>query len=276
MPKDREFDELHYLRDENRRLRDLLRVHTEPLEVLLERRQFRVFRKNPSDDLLLPREEFLDEYYRKLHGYAFRLFLRDVIKHQNFFQTDNVARYATAAVTAGYLGYLLSLGLVAGTGDGYQLVRRPVKSFGETLEWYVAEVLRREFGYESIRGVKFKRPRVGGDYDVLGKFNGSLLYIEVKSSPPKQIYAAEIAAFLERVADLLPELAVFFVDTELRMKDKVVLLFEEELAKRYARPPAVVRLEKELFRIDDRIFIINAKDSVVGNMERILARYFRR
>jgi hypothetical protein len=136
--------------------------------------------------------------------------------------------------------------------------------------------LKRELSFESVWGVKFKRPSVGGDYDVLAKFNGSVLYIEVKSSPPKQVYPTEISAFLGRVSDLMPEVAIFFMDTELRMKDKIVPLFEAELAKKYVAPPEVARMEKELFQIDNRIFIINAKDNIVSNIERVLDRYFRR
>lgn len=276
MPKDSEFDELVYLRRENRRLRKSLSMLTVPINVLLKRRGFKVFSQNPSEDLLLPSEEFLDDYYRMLHRYSFRLFLRDIIKQQNFFRIENVTRYATADVTADYLRYLLSIGLITETGDSYQLTLRPVKSFGETLEWYVAEILKREFCFESVWGVKFKRPRIGGDYDVLGKFDGSILYLEVKSSPPKQVYAGEVSAFLDRVSDLLPEIAVFFMDTELRMKDKIVPMFEDELAKKYAVPPAVMRMEKELFQIENRIFIINAKDSIISNIEKVLDRYFRR
>ena len=276
MPRDREFDELVYLRNENRRLRESLNLHTSPLEVLLKRRGFKVFSKDPREDLLLPSEEFIDAYYRMLHRYSFRLFLRDVIKHQTFFRVENVTRYATADVTSDYLQYLLSLGVVSETEGGFQLAGRLVRSFGETLEWYTAEILKREFCFESMWGVKFKRPSVGGDYDVLGKFNGSVLYIEVKSSPPKQVYPGEISAFLGRVSDLLPEVAVFFMDTELRMKDKIVPMFEEELEKKHAVAPEVERMEKELFRIGDRIFIINAKDNIVGNIERVLDRHFRR
>ena len=276
MPKERELDELVYLRDENRRLRRSLNTLTAPLDVLLKRRGFRIFKRAPSGDLLLPAEEFLDEYFRMLHRYSFRLFIRDVIKYQDFFQVENVTRYATDGVTADYLRYILSIGLIAKTEDGYQLARRPVKSFGATLEWYVAEILKREFCFESIWSVKFKRPCIGGDYDVLGRFNGSVLYIEVKSSPPKQIYAAGISAFFDRVSDLLPEIAVFFMDTELRMKDKIVPMVEDELAKKHALPPAVTRMEKELFQIDNRIFIINAKDSIERNLEKVMKSYFRR
>jgi hypothetical protein len=276
MPRDRDFDELSRLRNENRRLRQALNIHTSPLEVLLRRRGFRVFNREPRDDLLLPSEEFLDDYYLMLHRYSFRLFLRDVIKHQDLFRTEDVARYATADVTADYLRYLLSVGIIAEANGGFRLAGGRIRSFGETLEWYVAEILKREFAFEAMWGVKFKRPRVGGDYDVLGKFNGSVIYIEVKSSPPKQVYQTEISAFLERVADLLPEVAVFFMDTELRMKDKIVPMFEDELAKKFTLPPEVARIEKELFQIDNRIFIINSKDNVVSNIERALDKYFRK
>jgi hypothetical protein len=275
MPEDGAFDELSYLRNEVKRLRKSLNILTPGLGTILRRRGFRVYKKEPSDDLLLPSPEFIDDYYRMLHKYSFRLFLRDVIKHQEFFTPEQVSRYATADVTGEYLDYLAGTGLARKKGDGFSLPVH-VKSFGETLEWYVAEVFKREFGAEAIWGVKFKRPKVGGDYDVIAKFDGSLFYVEAKSSPPKQIYENEISAFLDRVSDFSPEISVFLMDTELRMKDKIVPMFEKELRKRYTETPAVGRIEKELFQIGDRIFIINAKDSIVQNIEKVLHRYFRR
>jgi Holliday junction resolvase-like predicted endonuclease len=275
MPEERAFEELSYLREEVRRLRASLNRLTPRLEIILRRRGFRIYKKEPSEDLLIPSAEFVDDYYTMLHKYSFRLFLREVIKHQNFFTLREVTRYATAEVTGEYLHYISRLGLVSEKNGGYALGRR-IKSFGETLEWYVAEVFEREFGAESVWGVKFRRRKVGGDYDVIAKFDGSLFYVEVKSSPPRQIYDNEIAAFLDRVSDLSPEIAAFFMDTELRMKDKIVPMFEAELKRRSPVPPEVRRMEKELFQISGRIFIVNAKESIVGNIERVLSRYFRR
>ncbi len=243
--------------------------------MLLRRRGFTIYKKEPVDDLLIPSKKFLDAYYRMLHKYSFRLFLRDVIKHQKPFSLEQVTRYASPSVTKEYLDYLLSLRLVNKSRNGYVLAKGPLTSFGTTLEWYVAEVFRREFGAESVWGVKFRRPKVGGDYDVIAKFEGSLFYVEVKSSPPKQIYDSEIAAFLDRVADLAPAIAVFLMDTELRMKDKLVPMFEKELARRFLDPPPVLRVERELFQINDRIFIVNAKESIVGNLERVSGEYYR-
>ena len=275
MSEDNTFDELSYLRNEVKRLRHSLNVLTPRLGVILKRRGFPVYKKEPGDDLLVPAENLLDDYYGMLHKYSFRLFLRDVIKHQDFFTLDKVTRYATSGVTGEYIEYLKELGLTKKLDSGFALSRH-IKSFGETLEWFVAEVFRREFGAEAMWGVKFKRPNVGGDYDVIAKLDGALLYAEVKSSPPKQIYESEISAFLDRVEDLAPEISVFFMDTELRMKDKIVPMFEEELKKRASFPPEVMRIEKELFQIRDRIFIINSKDSIVRNLEAALNWYLRR
>ncbi len=275
MPENRDFDELSYLREEVRRLRESLNLLTPKLDVILRRRGFRVYKREPSEDLLLPSQEFIDDYYAMLHKYSFRLFLRDVIKHQHFFTHESVTRYATDRVTAEYLEYIEGVGLAGRQDGGYALTRR-IKSFGETLEWYIAEVIRREFGAEASWGVKFKRPKIGGDYDVIAKLDGALLYAEVKSSPPKQIYDNEIAAFLDRVSDLSPEISIFLMDTELRMKDKIVPMFDAELKRRSESPPEITRMERELFQISGRIFIINAKKSIVGNIERVLARYFRR
>ena len=275
MPDDHDAGELEFLRNEVRRLRRTLDLLTPSLDMLLKRRGFRVYKKEPRSDLLLPDEPFRDVFYKTLHKYSFRLFLRDVIKYQERFTLEQVTRYTTTRVIRTYLAYLLDIGLIREGAAGYSLVHRPITSFGPTLEWYVAEFLRQEFGAEVLWGVKFRRPNVGGDYDVLARLDNALLYAEVKSSPPKQVMDSEIAAFLDRVDDLAPEAALFLMDTELRMKDKVVPMFEQELAKRMDKPSPVVRIERELFHIQDRIFIMNAKESIGRNIEKVVARFFQ-
>ena len=272
---DESIDELAYLRREVRRLRSVITRLTPGLDVLLKRRGFTIYKKEPSDDLLVPAKKYQPRYYRMLHKYSFRLLLRDVIKQQEQFTSEQVTRYATPGVTKKYLDYLLSVKLLSKKKRGSLAAKRPVKSFGETLEWYVAQVFTREFGSEAVWGVKFKRPKVGGDYDVIAKFDGALCYVEVKSSPPKQIYDSEVAAFLDRVEDLSPEIAVFLMDTELRMKDKIVPMFEKELAHRSPYPPAVTRMERELFTVQDRIFIINAKEDIIRNLQKVLSRHYK-
>ena len=292
MSEDEIQDEVLHLRAEIKRLRKSLAELTSPLPVVLRRRGFRIFKKEPADDLLLPEERFINEYYRLLQKYSFRLFLRDVIHHQHLFTIRDVTRYSTQEVTEEYTSFLLRIRLIErneGT-DSYRLKKIPIKSFGPTLEWFLSEIFKREFAAEAVWGTKFKRPVVGGDYDVIAKVDSSLLSVEVKSSPPKQIYAKEISAFFDRLFDLLPDFAIFFMDTELRMKDKIVPMFEDEIKKRSSHElssfldipvslqelPPVVRMEKELFQIQNKIFIINAKDSVVNNLEKVVRRFFRR
>lgn len=59
-------------------------------------------------------------------------------------------------------------------------------------------------------------------------------------------------------------------------------MFEDELRARFITPSAVKRIEKELFEIKGSginmpdLFIINAKDSIESNIEKVLARYYRR
>ncbi len=273
---DQSFDELSSLRAEVRRLRRVLNRLTPGIDVLLKRRGFTVYKKEPPDDLLVPAKKYLGNYYRMLHKYSFRLFLRDVIQHQDLFTLEDVTRYATASVTREYIDYLLSVKLIRKKAKGYFIAGGPITSFGATLEWFIAEMFRREFAADTVWGVKFRRPKVGGDYDVIAKFDGLLLYVEVKSSPPKQIYDSEITAFLDRVEDLAPAVAVFLMDTELRMKDKLVPMFEKELARRFDDPPRVLRMERELFQIRDRIFVINAKESFVQNFERVMGWHYQK
>ena len=274
--RDESRKEIISLRAEVKRLRKTLNKQPPAMDVLLKRRGFTVYKKEPAADLLIPSKRYLSSYYRMLHKYSFRLFLRDVIKRQDFFTLSSVTRYAVPSVTQDYLDYLLSVKLIGKKDGGYILVTRPIRSFGETLEWYIAEVLKREFRAEAVWGVKFKRPRVGGDYDVIARFDGALFYAEVKSSPPKQIYDSEIVAFLDRIDDLAPSISVFLMDTELRMKDKLVPMFEKELQRRYKKPPQVVRMERELFQIQNRIFIVNAKESIIGNIEKVTGWFFRK
>lgn len=274
-------EEIDFLKSEVRRLRKVLSELTPSLSVMLKRRGFRVYKKEPSEDLFIPEEKFIDAYYEMLKKYSFRLFLRDVIKHQPLFTLAQVTRYATKQVTEEYIKYLEKVGMVIPQGESFLMTKGPIKSFGETLEWFIAQIFRREFYTDAIWGLKMKMRTIGGDYDLLAKIDGSILYMEIKSSPPKQIYQKEISAFFERVYDMMPEIAIFLVDTELRMKDKIVPMFEDELKVSFSSPPEVKRMERELFEIVNetgrqKMFIINTKDSIINNIEKVLIRYFRK
>jgi hypothetical protein len=267
-------NEIKTLKAEIRRLRKELSELGPSLEFLLKRRGFTIYKNEPSEDLVLPEKRYVNTYYEKLKKYSFRLFLRDVIKYQNYFTLDKVTKFTTQEVSSQFTGYLLKRGIIEPYRKGYRLKKRPIKSFGETLEWFIARLISKDFQTETTWGIKFKRPKVGGDYDLIAKIDSSILYMEIKSSPPKQIYDREIKAFFDRLEDLSPEISVFFVDTELRMKDKIVPMFEYELKRRYRKSLSVERIVKELFHINKKIFIINSKVSISTNIGTILSFAF--
>jgi hypothetical protein len=63
------------------------------------------------------------------------------------------------------------------------------------------------------------------------------------------------------------------------MKDKLVVMFEEELERKYGRESKafypVERLIEELFHVRHRIFIVNSKKEVVENFHICLKDYLQ-
>lgn len=253
------------------------------VERMLKMRGIKVFRKNPTDRLFFPPHLSpfqKSRFYEMMKKYSFRLVLRDMIKYQDRFHIQDLTRYCSAKVVQGYCNLLCEIGIIIKTGKGtYRTSVSPLYSFGPTLEWYIAEIFKREFASPAIYGVSVKQTPSGGDYDVIASWNGRLVYIEVKSSPPKGIESSEVTTFFSRIEDLLPEVAFLFNDTQLRMKDKLVVMVEEELKKRYGKGSKrlypVQRLVAELFHVQNRIFIVNSKKDIVENFQICLKHHLR-
>ena len=252
-----------------------------PVEDMLRMRGMEVFQKNPTDQLFFPPDlppSHKTRFYEMMNKYSFRLVLRDIIKGQDRFRAQELTHYCSLKVARNYCKLLRQMGVIVRNGkESFRTLVSPLYSFGQTLEWFVAEMLKRAFASPAIYGVTVKGTASGGDYDVMASWNRRLVYVEVKSSPPKGIELSEVATFLSRVEDLQPDVAILFEDTQLRMKDKLVVLFEEELKNRYGawsslRYP-VERLVDELFHIQSRIFIVNSKKDVVGNFSICLRHY---
>jgi len=254
-----------------------------PVERMLKMRGIHVFRKNPTARLFFPADLsplYKDRLYEMMKKYSFRLVLRDMIKYQEGFRVQDLTHYCSSRVVQGYCDLLHEMGTITKNGRGkYRTCISPLYSFGPTLEWFIAEVFKREFSSPAIYGVRVKKTPSGGDYDVIASWNQRLVYVEVKSSPPKGVELNEISSFFSRVNDLLPEVALLFNDTQLRMKDKLVVMFEEELEKRYGRESKtlypVERLIGELFHVQNHVFIVNSKKDVVENFQYCLKHHLR-
>ncbi len=253
------------------------------VEKMLKMRGLQVFRKNPTDRLFFSPEFsafYKTQFYEMMKRYSFRLVLRDMIKHQDRFRIQDLTHYCSSKVAKGYCDLLCEMGAIIKKGRGWYRIRvSPLYSFGPTLEWFIAEMFKREFASPAIYGVNVKKTPSGGDYDVIASWNRRLVYVEVKSSPPKGVESSEVATFFSRTEDLLPEVAILFNDTQLRMKDKLVVMFEEELERRYGRKSQtfypVERLIEELFHVQHRLFIVNSKKDVMGNFQICLKDHLR-
>jgi len=242
------------------------------LRAALNERGLKVYRCNPTDRLLLPEgapDEAQERLYALLNRYSFRLYLRDAIR-LGLFRPEELTRFCSRAAALRYGRFLESIGAATPEGDALRLTR-PVSSLGPTLEWYVARLFERELLAPAIYGVKFRGLEAGGDFDVIAWLAGELAYAEVKSSPPKGIEVAEVSAFLRRREHLCPALSFFIVDTELRMKDKIVPLFEAA-----APHQPVVRLHAELFRAGIATYIVNSRRGIAANIRRCLLEWRRR
>ena len=253
------------------------------VEGMLRMRGIQVFRKNPTDRLFFSPElppSYKNQFYETMKKYSFRLVLRDIIKHQDQFRVRDLIHYCSPKVAKRYCDLLEEMGAIAKEGMGkYRTEVSPIYSFGPTLEWFIAEMFKREFASPALYGVHVKKTPSGGDYDVIAFWNRRLIYVEVKSSPPKGVELGEVKTFFSRIDDLLPDVAILFNDTQLRMKDKLVVMFEEELERRYGKEAktlhSVERLVEELFHIRHRIFIVNSKKDVGENFRVCLRDYLQ-
>jgi hypothetical protein len=151
----------------------------------------------------------------------------------------------------------------------------PARSFGGTLEWWLARELAERFGCEAAFGVRSGAAGVGGDLDVVATCEGKLVYVEAKSSPPKHLTPEEIGAFLLRVRALRPDVTLFVVDTALRLSDKVLPLVAEALARTATAPLEPRRLFRETWALTPHLFLVNAKEELIENVGRALAEGLR-
>lgn len=274
--------ELRGLKQEIKEIKDQLEKKNIPIQDKLKIRGFIYLSGNPRENLVLPQNcdaEVEEQFYQLMKKYSFRIFLRDVLKSSNFIRIDSLTRFCSKETAEKYLKILAKYHLLEETAPAcYQLKNPLISDLGDTLEWFVAKVLEREFYASASWGVKLRNTGVGGDYDVIASVEGLLIYVEVKSSPPKHVEMSEISAFLDRAESLKPDFSIFLEDTELRMKDKIVKMFEEVLEKRYGRETQknhpVRRFLEELFQIDHRIFIINSRPDLVSNLGFCLKNYF--
>ena len=216
-------------------------------------------------DLPFPRDlagEDADRVAARLGHYAFRLFLRGAILARGPFRPEDATRYLDAAGAARAAEDLVELGLAVRLPDGCVRLRQLPRSFGGTLEWWVARELARRLAADVAFGVRSGAPGVGGDLDVVAALEGKLVYVELKSGPPKHLMAAEVGAFLRRIRALRPHASVLALDTALRLADKVLPMLAE--AARPTDPPR--RIRRDVWLVAPRLYAVSARQDLIENL----------
>lgn len=209
-----------------------------------------------------------------LGHYAFRLFLRGAIQRSSGFLPSETTRYLTPAQSRKYAEILVDLDLAEGLARNRYRLKWTDASFGGILEWYIGRELERRYGFDVATGVKLHARGEGGDLDVIAAAEGKLVYVEAKSSPPRNLAVSEIAAFCRRLNLLHPDVALFVVDTALRLSDKVVPMLAEEFQRHVRTIPKPKRIAGQLWALTPRIYAVNGSRDLVENISRAIAAGF--
>ncbi len=210
-----------------------------------------------------------------LDHYAFRLFLRGAIQKPEGFLPAETTRYIVPEQSAKYADALAALDLAETIANGRYRLKYPARSFGGTLEWYVGRELARRFGFEVATGIKLHVSGLGGDLDVVAAAEGKLIYLELKSSPPRNLAANEITAFCDRLNLLRPDLSLFVVDTALRLSDKIVPMFLAEFQRRGCGISGKKRIAAQLWALTPRVYLVNGSRDLIMNVGKAIGAGFR-
>lgn len=231
----------------------------------------RGFRPRPlAPDLPFPADlapERAEAIARRLAHYAFRLFLRGAILAGGPFRPEEATRYVDTAAAGRMALDLFRLGLAAPAGRGTWRLRHKARTFGGTLEWWVGRELSRRLALDVATGVRSGAAGVGGDLDLVAAAEGKLVYLELKSSPPKHVSREELSAFVRRVRAVRPHLSVLVVDTALRLSDKVL----PDLVSAVGRGTVPRRVLRENFRVARGLYAVNARQDLIENVCAVIA-----
>jgi hypothetical protein len=243
----------------------------EPMRMLV-RRGLRPA-KTPADVPFPPQldPELADRIAGWLGHYAFRLFLRGAIQKAEGFRPAETTRYLTSKQLETYAGILVDLGIGEKISPDRYRLKWQARSFGGTLEWYVGRELERRFGFEVAMGVKLHARGAGGDLDVVAAAEGKLVYVELKSSPPKNLAVNEVAAFFDRLNLLHPDLSLFVVDTALRLSDKVVPMLLKECRSRGLANSGLRLVGGRLWSVTPYLYAVNGSRDLMGNIGKAVA-----
>ncbi|MBI2908683.1 MAG: hypothetical protein HYX92_13660 [Chloroflexi bacterium] len=259
------------------------------VEAVLRRRGFKYGGEGDPRKLIFPSNRGLkdsEEYYKLMSKISFRKLLKLVEEKSGLVERADLVRICSEPKLSHRLRFLEENGMANRSGNDAWQLSQSGAAFGYTLEAYVAQVCEAEFAGPSKWGVQIEGLKCGGDFDVFSWFDPALAYIECKTTLPDKVPEAQVRNFLQRAEELAPELAILLVDTDsslnplLETINRIVLPImrkasgiadpEWQPGRPFMVPPR--GFDGIHFGLQ-RVFVVNAKPSIVGNI-RLCLRYY--
>lgn len=230
---------------------------------LLKERGFKILELKDKK-LIFPEDEiFFNDYFKNLRSYYFRRILQDTIKKKEF--DDNFVHKLKKkwgeVVVERYLQKLLNYGILKKSNSFYESKFKDIDNIGNTLEWYIGEILKREFSIPAVSNIEIKNLSDGGDFDIFFLLLGNLSYLEIKSSPPNNISIEELENFIKRVNGVGTKVSILFIDTTLNIKRNIIDNMKF-LLKRYKREFLGIMIRNGFYKVSKGIYVFNSKRSI--------------
>jgi hypothetical protein len=245
----------------------------------LRQRGWQISALSSRDRLLLPGDPdptSIDSYLEDLRHYHFRRLLQEaadlrVVGPEARQKLE--ARWGGRAVSQTF-GRLTTYRLLNRVADSWILTAPRNRTFGETLEWFVAQIFTREFAAPAAWGVSIRQVRRGGDFDVVVVVGGRLGYVECKGSPPYNVSAEALTRFLDRAHQLASDFAVLLLDTTLRIERNIIDNLRPILARYPGFGREILRATAGIYeaRGTRPLFVVTSRRSMIVNLQWCLRR----
>ncbi len=244
----------------------------EEVRTYLWRRGYHICECCPYERVVLPLQVSLrEEYFSFLGHYRFRRLLSDIIHSHNNGLIDLKKLFSrwNLEEIGEYWNLLLKTEIVKCIDKYYYFSYPSIDNFGETIEWYISELLIKEFKIPSLWGIKIKEIRGGGDFDILGILEDKLIYIECKTSPPNNVRLRELWEFLRRREELKPKITIFFIDTTLKIERNIINNMKSLLDKRFSKEleKNILKLKEGVYSFDKKLYIMQSKGDLIRNLQ---------
>jgi hypothetical protein len=230
---------------------------------LLKERGFKILELKDKK-LIFPEDEiFFNDYFKNLRSYYFRRILQDTIKKKEFDDNfvNKLKKKWGEVVVERYLQKLLNYGILKKSNSFYESKFKDIDNIGNTLEWYIGEILKREFSIPVVSNIEIKNLSDGGDFDIFFLLLGNLSYLEIKSSPPNNISIEELENFIKRINGVGTKVSILFIDTTLNIKRNIIDNMKF-LLKRYKREFLGIMIRNGFYKVSKGIYVFNSKRSI--------------